>query len=195
MTPQREYGLVLGSLAAAAAIMLAALGQVWLRATASGGQDQPRIVLTYTGRELVPVAAGAAILLLAGVAGVIATKRLGRSVVGVVLVLAAVAAGGATLSWGLSASAAGRERAIADAGVEDIDLSGSWWWLVVVVCSVAALAAALAVVLRGRRWPVLGGRYERPGTASGRPDVVTPAQAWDALDRGEDPTRTSEVSE
>ncbi len=42
----------------------------------------------------------------------------------------------------------------------------------------------LLVALRARRWPQPRGRYEaRPPRSTG-----TPRDAWDALDRGEDPT-------
>lgn len=194
MTPAREYATALGALAVAAAVMLAALGQVWVRATVGGG-EQPRIVLSYTGRQLLPVAAGAAILLLAGIAGVIATRRIGRTIVAVVLVCAALVAGGAALRYGLDPAAAGRQRAINDSGLTEVVLSVTSWWLMVALSAAVAALAAVAGALRGSRWPTLGRRYERPGSARVAPDVMTPAQAWDALDRGEDPTRASEVTE
>lgn len=199
MTPGRQYGITLGALAAAGAVMLAALGQVWVTATVGGGgTDQPSIVFDYTGRTMLPVAAGAGILLLAGIAGVIATRGVGRIIVGALLLIAALGAVAAAVGYGLDAAAAGRSRAVADAGMADVVVVGSSWWLVVAVAGFVAALAALAVVLRGRRWPVLGGRYERRGDAAGAavaPDVMTPAQAWDALDRGEDPTRAAEVTE
>jgi hypothetical protein len=41
-------------------------------------------------------------------------------------------------------------------------------------------------VLRGNRWAALGARYDAPTTS---PRVSDPAaDAWAALDRGEDPT-------
>jgi uncharacterized membrane protein (TIGR02234 family) len=73
-------------------------------------------------------------------------------------------------------------------------LVGGWW-----------------TVRHGHRWPAMGARYERPAGAANpdharpdhaRPDHARPAQdgvdqtgvdtrvAWDALDRGEDPTAT-----
>lgn len=69
------------------------------------------------------------------------------------------------------------------------------------LCVVGGLAVALAgalTVAYGRRWPAMGTRYERRAgrrqTTSDRPipavrdGSVASAQAWDALDRGEDPT-------
>jgi hypothetical protein len=44
-------------------------------------------------------------------------------------------------------------------------------------------ASGLATVLAGHRWPGMGARYERtPRPSGGTTD------AWNALDRGEDPT-------
>jgi uncharacterized membrane protein (TIGR02234 family) len=55
-------------------------------------------------------------------------------------------------------------------------------------------------VRRGRGWPSMGSRYERPGVprtpAEDRPQYIGPSRSdvamWDALDRGEDPTRRGE---
>ena len=51
------------------------------------------------------------------------------------------------------------------------------------------------MVLRGRRWPAMGSRYERTDAPAAEPRAGPPetdeerAQlAWKALDRGEDPT-------
>jgi len=42
--------------------------------------------------------------------------------------------------------------------------------------------AALWTVIRGRRWPVMGRKYERARPGAAR------ASAWDVLDQGDDPT-------
>jgi uncharacterized membrane protein (TIGR02234 family) len=68
------------------------------------------------------------------------------------------------------------------------------WPLMAVVAGALALAVGLLVLLRGRRWPAMGRRYERgePGAAgpAKRPatDEDRASAAWRALDRGEDPT-------
>jgi uncharacterized membrane protein (TIGR02234 family) len=57
--------------------------------------------------------------------------------------------------------------------------------------------AGVGALLRGASWPALGSRYERPAAepveyvergGPSRSDVAM----WDALDRGEDPTRRGE---
>ena len=47
----------------------------------------------------------------------------------------------------------------------------------------ATVAGSLVVVLRARSWPAPRSRYDTPAPRRG-----TPRDAWDALDRGEDPT-------
>jgi uncharacterized membrane protein (TIGR02234 family) len=71
------------------------------------------------------------------------------------------------------------------------------WAALALVAGVLGVLAGLVVVLRSRRWPGMGRRYERTGTA-GQPAparaarVETPEDrhqaAWKALDRGDDPT-------
>ncbi len=51
----------------------------------------------------------------------------------------------------------------------------------------AVAAAGALTVVRGKEWPGLAARYDRPSRPAGKPQ--TDAQVWDALDRGDDPTR------
>jgi uncharacterized membrane protein (TIGR02234 family) len=159
----------------------------------------PVVTASFTGRQLVPAAVGAAVMLLAGVAGVIATRGWGRRLLGAVLALAAVGMGVAAGGFGLALPESARPAAVAETGFDNVTIVGSSWWLVVVGAGALAAVAAVLVTVRGAGWPVLGGRYERgPATPKGtsmNPAAMTPAQAWDALDRGEDPTTAAEVTE
>jgi uncharacterized membrane protein (TIGR02234 family) len=67
--------------------------------------------------------------------------------------------------------------------------------MLVLAAAVLAVAAGLLVVLRGRGWPAMGRRYERPAPGDGGPAPARPptdeeraSAAWRALDRGDDPT-------
>jgi uncharacterized membrane protein (TIGR02234 family) len=76
------------------------------------------------------------------------------------------------------------------------------WPALALVAGVLGVLAGLLIVLRGRRWPGMGRRYERTRTAgqpAAGPDApARPARpetdedrhqaAWKALDRGDDPT-------
>ncbi len=201
-SPGREYGAALVLLAAGAALALWGLGQPWVSASAGGG-EVPMVTAAVSGRSLVPAAAGLAVLLLAGVAGVVATRGLGRRVLAAALVVAAL--GGAALcvgaGTGLPGSAAGQLTEALAASAESVQV-GSWWLAAVGGFALAALGAAGAA-LRGGRWPSMGGRYERgtPGGPGTRERTSVPpegaglnsAHLWDALDRGEDPTAAPEV--
>lgn len=198
MTPRKQYAVVLVVLIVAAAGALAGLAQVWVVASA-GGAGLPVVSASFTGRQLVPAAAGAAVLLLAGVAGVVATRGWGRRVLGAVLLGAALGMGWSAASFGSALPAAARAAAVAETGFDNVDIAGSSWWWLVVAAAVLGVVAAVVVMLFGPRWPVLGGRYERGSSptsgTSATPTALTPSQAWDALDRGEDPTTAGEVTE
>jgi hypothetical protein len=62
-----------------------------------------------------------------------------------------------------------------------------WPWFALLAAVPVVLAGAVTV-LRGRAWSGQTTRYEPPAAAgeAGGPD---PGEAWDALSRGEDPTR------
>jgi uncharacterized membrane protein (TIGR02234 family) len=87
-------------------------------------------------------------------------------------------------------------------GSPDVQLSAdvhATWPVLALLAGVLGVLAGLLVVLRGRDWPAMGRRYERPGpgmTAPAAPrrpmsDEDRASAAWRALDRGEDPTETA----
>ena len=61
---------------------------------------------------------------------------------------------------------------------------GSWLTL---VGGLLLAMSGLLVTLRGRRWAALSSTYEAPAARAEAPPA-TDKGAWDALDRGEDPT-------
>lgn len=180
-----EYALALLALVAGGGIMLIALSKPWVTGR-SGGSGVPTIAVSVTGGSAVPLALGAAVLILAGAAGVPATRGRGRVIVGAVLVVAALAAVVATLRFGLAGSAA--TEALSGAGVDAAGATVSPWWVLCAAGGVLGLLGGVATIARGRNWPVLAGRYERAGAAAEGPKALSAAGIWDALDRGEDPT-------
>ncbi|MGI5519556.1 Trp biosynthesis-associated membrane protein [Micromonospora sp. CA-259024] len=147
----------------------------------------PPVRETRSGAALLPWLPALALVTLAGGGAVLATRGRLRRVLGVLLgaLGLAVAAGG---GYGL---------------VADIDGAVSRQWPV--LCLLGGLLAAAGgswTALRGGDWPAMGARYERPArttppTASAPGDPAGPSaplagrrttEAWDALDRGEDPT-------
>lgn len=194
---RRGYAAALTALGIGAALLLLAAGRVWATATTGGG-GMPTVVVTLDGRAVAPVAAGAGLLLLAGIVGIVATRGVGRIVVGAILLLAALAATVSALQFGIGGPGTARSKVV-ESG-ETLQLTGSMWWLVALIGALLAAGAAVTTLLRGGRWPGMGSRYHRAATAAtapaaAGPSTLTTAQAWDALDRGEDPTTAAEVTE
>lgn len=158
-------------------------------------------VLHLSGRTVDAAPTALALVALAGVVAVFATRGTVRRIIGVVLALA-----GAGVVWrsldAAGAVSAGRARALVSAhhravvvtGTRPrIDVAGSWPALSVVAGVVVLLAGAL-VAWQGHRWLTMSARYEP--TAAREEDEDTrertrqraAATLWSALDRGEDPT-------
>ncbi|MFG1674934.1 Trp biosynthesis-associated membrane protein [Micromonospora sp. NPDC049282] len=128
-----------------------------------------------TGADLLPWVSALAYVGLAGGGAVLATRGRLRRLLGAVLtgVGLAVAVGGGV--------------GLAEAGVS------RHWPALVLVGGLGLAAGGAFTASRGDGWPAMGARYERrsgPAAAGAdRPAVERGTRdAWDALDRGEDPT-------
>ncbi|MFE9958702.1 Trp biosynthesis-associated membrane protein [Micromonospora sp. NPDC005299] len=130
-----------------------------------------------TGAELLPWVSALALVGLAGAGAVLATRGRVRRLLGGLLALIGlgVAAGG---GYGLTESGVSRQ-----------------WPALVLAGGLVLVAGGLFTALRGGDWPAMGARYERraerPAGPAGedRPAVERGTRdAWEALDRGEDPT-------
>jgi uncharacterized membrane protein (TIGR02234 family) len=197
VTARRELVAVLAAAVLGAALTLFAGGQEWATITATPRPPLPPVTDAVTGAEVAPLAPAAALVLLAAAGALLAVRGAGRVVVGLLMVLA-----GAGIAWS-SGRVLGGADVVTDrllslgvpASALTTDLVPAWP-VVAVLGGVLGIAAGLLAVVRGRRWPAMGRRYERPdGTASGPAGPVPAAteeqraqSAWTALDRGEDPT-------
>jgi len=163
----RDRTLAAFATAAGAGLALLAVSRVWTRATVARPAPLPPAHVTHTGSALAPWLPAVALVALAGAGAVLATKGAVRRVVGALLVF-----GGA----GLVAGAVSRLGAV----------GGSAGWPLVTAAGGLLVAVGGAVtVVRGRRWPGMSARYDRPARVG---SAATDAQVWDALDRGDDPT-------
>lgn len=174
----------------------------WVLADVSGLVAGARLVAS--GRQAAGVVPAVALVALAGGVAVLTTRQVGRAVAGVLLVLAGAAAAAASvgvLETPSSAVAAVVEAATGRAGETAVGVTVTAWpWAGVASGVLVALAGVVAVV-RARAFGGLPARFDAPaqGPAGGsaRPvvhpapvdDEPDPGQAWDALSRGEDPTR------
>ncbi|WKU07510.1 Trp biosynthesis-associated membrane protein [Micromonospora sp. HUAS LYJ1] len=133
-----------------------------------------------SGADLLPWLSALAFVALAGGGAVLATRgRVRRLLGGLVTLLGlAVAAGG---GYGLVATGGGEAH--------------RQWPALCLLGGLVAAGGGLLTARRGAAWPAMGARYERtvradgPARPGGRPIAGgSNREAWDALDRGEDPT-------
>jgi Tryptophan-associated transmembrane protein (Trp_oprn_chp) len=171
VTPRAEMTAVLGAIAVGALVSLVVAAQPRVSTAMAGGQ--------VTGADT-PVAGALSLVALAGVAAVLLVRNRARRAVGTLLVVVAVGIVAAYL-----APADALTYAVFAAGdAPDVGIGRSVWaWLGVAGGVVAALGS-LAVTARAGRWPEPRRRFEAPAPA--RQGSEDP---WEALDRGEDPTR------
>ena len=168
MPPARAHGLALVLLGAGGVGLLLAYGLTWATVDVSllPGSDAAVSTDDVTGRDLYPGAAAAGWVALASVAGIVATRSWGRSVVAGIGLLAGLAGVGGAVAF----------------AVAPADGASGPAWMAAAAAGLVVVTAAAWTLARGRGWPVMGGRYER--RAKARREV----SAWDAQDLGRDPT-------
>ena len=203
----REYALVVAVGAAAAGLVLFAVGRPWVE-TSVVTRGMPRQPVAVSGTDAVAWLRAVALVGLAGLAALLVTGGRGRRLVG-----ALVAGTGATLVVGAAlagpelmsaitdaaaATAAGADPTAVAAASDGADRS-PWRWVVVGAGAVLAGTGFTAAV-RGPGWPGLSRRYTRSpdrrddaeDDAGAQAHAEGPADAedqWRALDEGRDPTR------
>lgn len=172
----------------------AAAGRPW--ATATIGAAPNTVKVAATGNDLSAGVTALGLTALAGALALVATQRLARRLVGVLLV--AAGAGAAVYAFG-ERGASHAARVLADkAGAKGIASGtvdphlGPWWALAAFGGVLVALAGA-ATVVRGAAWPGMSSRYENAAAkgAARAADTGSAKDLWDALDRGEDPTEAA----
>jgi uncharacterized membrane protein (TIGR02234 family) len=164
---------------------------------ARGGDGLPSINSSFTGRQVAPAAAALALAVLAGAFAVWALRGAWVRVAGVLL----LAASGYLVYVPISFAANPEMKLVgaysAATGQKDVGwlaftgVKTTLWWIPALVGGLVALVASLIVVFHRGRWGGISARYERPAAAAGPSDLSAPragAAAWDALDRGDDPT-------
>lgn len=200
-----EFALALLLDLAGAAVALVVSTRAWQTARTPRPRPLADDVLHITGRTVDAAPTALALVALAGVVAVLATRGLARRAVGAVLAVA-----GALLGWrSLSAAAAlgaGRVRELVvsehsgvgiDAGSVPQVHVHTGWAVVSATCGALVLLAGLLIAWRGQTWAAMSSRYDAPSPGAPEPeraaeggDERAAAAMWKALERGEDPTET-----
>jgi uncharacterized membrane protein (TIGR02234 family) len=218
---RREYGLVLAIGAVGAVVILLALREVWAHAIYTPPHPIPAQDYALTGQSLIPLASALAVAALACLAAVIATRRLARRVVGLLLAIigayaAVTVTASVTSSAVLAAALPSGQNADAATGagsttsgaasgsVGGVLVSGApghavftglEWHVVAVAGAVAIVLAGLATLWRGPTWPVMSARFERPdrSAAAKATNSADSATMWESLSRDVDPTAGADL--
>jgi Tryptophan-associated transmembrane protein (Trp_oprn_chp) len=158
-------------------MVLLAAGRVWVHYSVTEQALSPRAA-SATGHAVAQAAGTFALVVLAGVLVLPATRGFGRRIAG--LLIAGAGAGIGYLAVMTIAAPAeqlpGRASSPAVTG---------WPWVALVAGLVAVGAGLLSTISSGE-WPAMGRRYESGAATRSRP--ATDASMWDRLDEGDDPT-------
>ncbi|RIV38492.1 Trp biosynthesis protein [Micromonospora radicis] len=162
---------------AGAGLAVWATSATWESVEVVRQDPMPLLAEGRTGAQLLPWLSALALVGLAGGGAVLATRGRLRRVLGGLLAL-----------LGLTVAAGGVYGLVADFGGRVV-----WHWPALCLFGGLLVAAGgLLTALRGQRWPAMGARYERrsrrPVEPGGPIQGAGTADAWEALDRGEDPT-------
>ena len=187
MTDRRELAVAALLGVAGAGLVSGFAGRTWATVVerAAGLETLSQ---QLTGRSLSGVIAALGWAGLAGVAALLATRGWVRVAVGALLtgfgVIIAIASPGAVRRAHVISVAGEKSNLARLAGEVTVHTSG--WWTMSLAGGVLLAAAGLLTITRGRRWPGMSARYDRPGAAP--PAGGDPASLWKSLDRGDDPT-------
>ncbi|MFI5838374.1 Trp biosynthesis-associated membrane protein [Catenuloplanes sp. NPDC051500] len=169
---RRAFTIALLLCVAGAGLAIYAVTRVWLVEVTERAAPLSPLRVERTGGDLLSWLQPLAVVSLAGAGAVLATRGLTRRLIGGLLAVLGVA---------MVAGAA-------------FELAEGLWPVLTGIGGLAVFAAGGWTAVRGAHWPSMGARYERsPHTAEKEPLPALNAprgtrQAWDALDRGEDPT-------
>jgi uncharacterized membrane protein (TIGR02234 family) len=154
------------------ALVLLAVSRTWVSYRMAAAAPLPSKSFEVIGTHLAPGARALALVGLAGTAAILATRGLGRAVVGVLV----TAAGAGVMAVVI--------RALADPDPVAPGADLGAWPYVALLGALLIGTAGLLVVVRGRSWAAMSSRYDAPADRK----AIGEGSLWEALDRGEDPT-------
>lgn len=172
---RRELILAVLLAMAGGALALWVSSRIWVVTEIARPSPLPPVIEEASGRDTVPWATAMAVVALAGGIALLATRRIGRTIVGAILALA----GALTIAGGVVGVT------VDGKSYEQVEIQPAWP-LLCALGGLLVLASGVLAVSRGRRWAAMGAKYESPTAQV--PDTVEGTGLWDAQDRGIDPT-------
>ncbi|HEY3926383.1 MAG TPA: Trp biosynthesis-associated membrane protein [Acidothermaceae bacterium] len=178
---RRALGIAVTGCVLSGAVALFAVGRVWLHYTVprTGLAD---LRATATGHTTAGAAGTLALVVLAGVVVLPATRGLGRRIAGVLIALAGVGIGYLAI---LTIASTTDRLDGSQASTYTEGRATAWPWIALVAGAIAIATGVFAALASGG-WPAMGRRYESAGSAHRGP--ATETSIWDRLDEGDDPT-------
>jgi uncharacterized membrane protein (TIGR02234 family) len=181
---RRGLLLAVVGIAVGGGLVLLAAGREWAHATVKVPAGTAA-VLHVDGHSVASSLPAVGIAMIALAAAVLAASGVMRRIVGlVVLAIGATTFGVAITARGQVSDALER-REVGAAGIP-VHATANGWWLLVALGGLITLVMGMLTVVRGAQWSGLGAKYDAPAAAARPKDPAM--SAWDALDRGEDPT-------
>lgn len=186
------FALLLDAIGAGGALLISV--RTWQTVTTARPAPLHDDVLQVSGRTVDAAPTALALVALAGVVAVLATRGVLRRALGGVLGLAGVLlVWRAASSW--SAVGTQRARALVADRHATVDVSRAvphvaahpLWPTLTILCGLLVAVCGAMVAWRGATWSVLSARYESQAQRPADP-LKAAATLWNALDRGEDPT-------
>jgi uncharacterized membrane protein (TIGR02234 family) len=176
--------LLAAAAVAGALIVVLSASQQWGSLTLTGQVARQHV--SVSGRQVSPALSALAVALIAVAVAVVAARGLVRRLVAVVGAVAAVIEVVVAFRArnGLHDAFAARVFGIPSSLLPHGHASP--WWIVAAVGGVLAATAFALVAIAGGKWRGMGARYDAPQAAARRTDPAV--AAWEALDRGDDPT-------
>jgi hypothetical protein len=168
MTARRSLLVALAVTVIGAGVALLAGARAWETVSIARPAPLPPATVTHSGNSLLPWMPALALVGLAGAGAILATRGVGRRIVGIIIALAGVG--------------------VIVAAVRGFAYTAGWPVLAL-VGGLGIVFGGIEAVRRGATWPAMGARYDRAGAAPvAKERPVTEVTMWDDLDRGVDPT-------
>jgi uncharacterized membrane protein (TIGR02234 family) len=178
---RRGLGIAVTGCVLGGAVALFAVGRVWLHYTVPRN-GLANLQATATGHATAGAAGTLALVVLAGVVVLPATRGFGRRLAGAVIALAGLGIGYLAM---LTIAFTTAQLGVPEASTSIDGKATAWPW-VTLIAGVVAVATGVFAALASGGWPAMGRRYESAGSVKRGP--ATETSIWDRLDEGDDPT-------